>query len=155
MYHAYILQVSLLPCRYVVHCNQHAGATGEDYLTPTQRAHRQVKRLKTLLQQAQKDLEQKDSDIVKLTKEVVELRLYKAALSSPEDRSNSSDAITVRENDQTPMGDGVDGGVVCNSVADMTSSYADSGHYEDYTNSSVHSKDSVNLCEEFNSSVGL
>ncbi|KAJ8979627.1 hypothetical protein NQ317_015194 [Molorchus minor] len=75
--------------RYVFHCNQHAGATGEDYLTPTQRAHRQVKNLKYFLQQAKKDLEQKDSDILKLTKEVVELRLYKAALSSPEDKSNS------------------------------------------------------------------
>lgn len=71
------------------HCNQHAGATGEDYLTPTQRAQRQVKKLKYLLHQAQKDLDEKDSDILKLTKEVVELRLFKAALNSPEDKSNS------------------------------------------------------------------
>lgn len=75
--------------RYVYHCNQHAGSTGDDYLTPTQRAQKQVKKLKYLLQQAKKDLEEKDSDILKLTKEVVELRLYKAALNSPEDKSNS------------------------------------------------------------------
>lgn len=119
----------------MVHCNQHAGATGEDYLTPTQRAYKQVKRLKTLLQQAHNELERKDSDIVKLTKEVVELRLYKAALGSPEDKSTSSDAITVRENTSeqaTPI-----------DLGDMTGSFADSGHFEDYTNSSVHSKDSV------------
>lgn len=141
----------------MVHCNQHAGATGEDYLTPTQRAHKQVKRLKVLLQQAQKDLEQKDSDIVKLTKEVVELRLYKAALGSPEDKSNSSDVVTVRENsiDQTsPDGDVlVDGVGTVGHLGDMTGSYTDSGHFEDYTNSSVHSKDSVHTYEDFNQSV--
>ncbi|KAI4457056.1 grip domain [Holotrichia oblita] len=143
--------------KYVVHCNQHAGATGEDYLTPTQRAHRQVKRLKALLQQAQKDLEKKDNDIVKLTKEVVELRLYKAALSSPEDKSNSSDAVTVRENttdeQATPDGDVVDVSVVGNHLsADLSCSYADSGHYDDFTNSSVHSKESVVLSEDYSPS---
>ncbi|KAJ8953578.1 hypothetical protein NQ318_003000, partial [Aromia moschata] len=128
--------------KYVFHCNQHAGATGEDYLTPTQRAHRQVKKLKYLLQQAKKDLEQKDSDILKLTKEVVELRLYKAALNSPEDKSNSSDAVTVRENtseDVTPL----EAGIPNHVINEMSGSCADSGHFEDCTNSSVHSKDSV------------
>lgn len=139
----------------MVHCNQHAGATGEDYLTPTQRAHKQVKRLKTLLQKAQNDLEQKDSDIVKLTKEVVELRLYKAALNSPEDKSNSSDAVTVRENNEeqvTTAIDHIDGTVVSNHVG-MTCSYADSGHFEDFTNSSIHSKDSVHFSDDFIQSV--
>lgn len=131
----------LLFCRYVVHCNQHAGATGEDYLTPTQRAYKQVKRLKTLLQQAQNELERKDSDIVKLTKEVVELRLYKAALS-PEDKSTSSDAVTVREN-TSEQATPVDFDGTVNNLVDLTGSFADSGHFEDYTNSSVHSKDSV------------
>lgn len=145
--------------RYVVHCNQHAGITGEDYLTPTQRAHRQVKRLKSLLEQAQDDLEQKDSDIVKLTKEVVELRLYKAALSSPDDKSNSSDAVTVRENttdeQNTPESDLVDGTVIVNNLGDMTGSCADSGHFEDCANSSVHSKDSGHLCDDFTQSVSV
>lgn len=128
--------------RYVFHCNQHAGQTGEDYLTPTQRVHRQVKKLKQLLQQAQKELETKDSDILKLTKEVVELRLYKAALNSPEEKSNSSDAITVRENNTdeqiTPDVDAIDGSILQNT--EMTNSYTDSGHFEDYTNSPVDSK---------------
>uniref|UniRef100_A0AAR5PC19 GRIP domain-containing protein n=1 Tax=Dendroctonus ponderosae TaxID=77166 RepID=A0AAR5PC19_DENPD len=128
--------------KYVFHCNQHAGSTGEDYLTPTQRAHRQVQKLKHLLHQARKELEQKDSDIVALTKEVVELRLYKAALSSPEDKSNSSDAITVRENtseDTTPEADVIDS--VHHLPSDLNHSFADSGHYEDGTNSSIHSND--------------
>lgn len=128
------------------HCNQHAGVSGEEYLTPTQRAHRQVKKLKYLLNQAKNDLEQKDSDILKLTKEVVELRLYKAALNSPEDKSNSSDAVTVRENnsDESTPSDTVDN-ITRNHVCDvMTGSFADSGHFED-GNSSIHSKDSVHF----------
>ncbi|VEN51818.1 unnamed protein product [Callosobruchus maculatus] len=129
--------------KFVFHCNQHSGATGEDYLTPTQRAQRQVKKLKYLLHQAKKDLEEKDSDILKLTKEVVELRLYKAALSSPEDKSNSSDAVTVRENtsqEVTPE-DLVDKGM--GTSCEYNHSCADSGHFEDCTTSSVHSKDSM------------
>jgi chromosome segregation ATPase len=110
-------------------------------LTPTQRVHRQVKKLKHLLHQAKRDLEDKDSDILKLTKEVVELRLYKAALNSPEDKSNSSDAVTVRENtdeQMTPDVDTIDRSVLQN---EMTNSYTDSGHFEDYTNSPISSKD--------------
>ncbi|KAJ3646173.1 hypothetical protein Zmor_023771 [Zophobas morio] len=109
--------------KYVFHCNQHAGATGEDYLTPTQRVHRQVKKLKHLLQQAKKDLDEKDSEILKLTKEVVD------------------DAVTVRENtdeQMTPDVDTVDKSVLQN---EMTNSYTDSGHFEDYTNSPISSKD--------------
>ncbi|XP_055681877.1 protein quick-to-court, partial [Lutzomyia longipalpis] len=159
--------------KYVVHCSSYAGATGEDYLTPTQRAQRQIKRLREMLMLAKLDLEQKDSEILRLTKEVVELRLFKASLSSPEDRSNSSDAVTVRENtvndlqtstDVSPIVDMVDdgGGItklcprneifksnMANSQmieklcqSDMQSSFADSGHFEDMTTSSVHSKDS-------------
>ncbi|ERL85962.1 hypothetical protein D910_03377 [Dendroctonus ponderosae] len=103
---------------------------------------KQVQKLKHLLHQAKKELEQKDSDIVALTKEVVELRLYKAALSSPEDKSNSSDAITVRENtseDTTPEADVIDS--VHHLPSDLNHSFADSGHYEDGTNSSIHSND--------------
>lgn len=134
--------------KYVFHCNQHAGAVGDEYLTPTQRAQKQVRKLKHLLQQAKKDLEEKDSDILKLTKEVVELRLYKAALGSPEDKSNSSDAITVRENtsNETTPEDIVDG-ISNNVINELNSSLGDSGHFEDCTNSSVNSKDSV-LFEE-------
>lgn len=155
--------------KYVVHCSNYAGQTGEEYLTPTQRAQRHIHRLKVLLSQARMDLEQRDSEILRLTKEVVELRLFKASLSSPEDRSNSSDAVTVREandpktsSDVSPIVDMTDEcgskssprHLLHSSIAqvqyldkmshssEMQSSYADSGHFEDITTSSTHSKDS-------------
>ncbi|KAL3272764.1 hypothetical protein HHI36_014225 [Cryptolaemus montrouzieri] len=119
--------------RYIFHCNQNAAITGEEYLTPTQRAHRQIKKLKNLLHQAQIELEQKDSDILKLTKEVVELRLYKAAICSPEDRSNSSDAVTVRENnsDEQITPESVNGVNQMANGAESGHSHVDSGHFED------------------------
>jgi hypothetical protein len=163
--------------KYVVHCSNYAGATGDEYLTPTQRAQKHLRRLKELLAAARADLEQKDSEILRLTKEVVELRLFKATLSSPEECSKSSDCNsvpTVRENTTndlhtpaseiaSPMIDMVDDAFkssprhvaslnrtplhgiqhfdkLCHS--EMQSSFADSGHFEDITTSSIHSKDS-------------
>lgn len=161
--------------RYVVHCSNYAGQTGEDYLTPTQRAQKHLRRLKELLAAARADLEQKDSEILKLTREVVELRLFKASLSSPDECSKSSDCNsvpTVRENTTndlhtpaseiaSPMIDMVDEGCFKMSPrhssltrtpihhaqyklgnSEMASSFADSGHFEDITTSSIHSKDS-------------
>ncbi|ALC38239.1 qtc [Drosophila busckii] len=155
--------------KYVVHCSNYAGQVGADYLTPTQRAQRQIRRLKELLCIARQDLESKDTEILRLTREVVELRLFKASLSSPEERSASSDAVTVREaelktsQDVSPIVDMVDeANAKCSRQqqqqqlqamqmsAEMQSSYADSGHFEDLTMSSVHSKDSQTqseLCE--------
>ncbi|XP_057327828.1 protein quick-to-court isoform X2 [Microplitis mediator] len=83
--------------KYVVHCSNYNGDT-DQYLTPTQRSARQLRKLQTLLNEAKKDIEEKDREILRLTKEVVELRLYKASLNSPDDRTDSSDALTVREN---------------------------------------------------------
>lgn len=106
---------------------------------------------------------------------MVELRLFKASLSSPEDRSNSSEAVTVRENDLktsqdvSPIVNDPDepdalmskslspctklpsyhqrsGASFLDKImatsSEMQSSYADSGHFEDITTSSVNSKDS-------------
>ncbi|KAF5270687.1 hypothetical protein FQA39_LY01425 [Lamprigera yunnana] len=133
--------------KYVVHCPEHSGATN-DYLTPTQRAHKQVKRLKLLLHQTQKELDSKDTDILKLTKEVVELRLYKAALISPEDKSSSSDGVTVREVIAVDASNSIRG-------IELESSCTDSGHYEDLCNSSVHSKESGILEEIKTADVGV
>ncbi|XP_013179706.1 PREDICTED: uncharacterized protein LOC106126540 isoform X2 [Papilio xuthus] len=152
--------------RYVLHCSSHAGLAGDEYLTPTQRAQKQIRRLKALLCQAKKDLEKKDSEIFHLTKEVVELRLYKASICSPDEKSNSSEMVTIRENageasieesikckescrqydvtdsplfkDQTPTR--------CRN--EMQGSFTDSGHFEDLTNSSLHSKESVLLTND-------
>lgn len=63
-------------------------------------------------------------------------------MNSPEEKSNSSDAVTVREintDEQiTPDVDVIDGSILQNT--EMTNSYTDSGHFEDYTNSPVGSK---------------
>ncbi|KAJ8681146.1 hypothetical protein QAD02_016933 [Eretmocerus hayati] len=84
--------------RYVVHCSSHADS--EQYLTPTQRAARQVRKFQILLRDARKEIEEKECEIARLTKELVELRLYKASLSSPDDKTDNSaasEAATVRE----------------------------------------------------------
>lgn len=146
--------------RYVLHCSSHAGLTGEEYLTPTQRAQKQIRKLKNLLSQAKKDLEKKDSEIFHLTKEVVELRLYKASICSPDEKSNSSEIVTIRENadeiTDSPKHseargtsfDVTDGNLYkpqtptrCRN--EMQGSFTDSGHFDDLTNSSLHSKESI------------
>ncbi|XP_045774543.1 protein quick-to-court isoform X2 [Maniola jurtina] len=150
--------------RYVLHCSSHAGLAGEEYLTPTQRAQKQIRRLKSLLSQAKKDLEKKDSEIFQLTKEVVELRLYKASIFSPDEKSNSSEVVTVRENNEEPSIE--EESVKCKDVHrsfditdspmfkdqtptrcrnEMQGSFTDSGHFDDLTNSSLHSKESVHM----------
>lgn len=144
--------------KYVVHCSTYAGQVGQEYLTPTQRAQRHIRRLKELLQQARVDVEHRDSEIMKLTREVVELRLFKASLdrSSPEEKSNSSEAVTVKENndpktsaDVSPIVNDTDGeggaakhhhlstaNLTERLLANNSSSLADSGHFEDMTTTS-------------------
>lgn len=111
-----------------------------------------------MLKEAHKEIEEKDREILRLTKEVVELRLYKASLNSPDERTDSSDALTVRENNpfspESPSKDLPDEGVAEKSTSpdtpekrvhtDLPPSLADSGHFED---GSVHSKESVCLPE--------
>lgn len=143
--------------KYVVHCSNHSGDT-EQYLTPTQRAARQIRKFQILLKEAKKEIEEKNQEIVRLTKEVVELRLYKASLNSPEEKTDSSDAPTIRENDplspQSPTRDLPDEGRFEANASptspeiqvssDVPSSLADSGHFED---SSIHSKETTFLSE--------
>lgn len=111
-----------------------------------------------MLKEARKEIEEKDQEIFRLTKEVVELRLYKASLNSPDERTDSSDALTVRENNpfspESPTKDLPDEGTLPKvaspdtpekrAPSDLPSSLADSGHFED---GSIHSKDSVYLPE--------
>uniref|UniRef100_A0A336M3G4 CSON011423 protein n=2 Tax=Culicoides sonorensis TaxID=179676 RepID=A0A336M3G4_CULSO len=148
--------------KYVFHHSQFAGQSGSQYLTPTQRAQKHIKRLRELLLQAKLDMDEKESALLMLTKEVIELRSLKASLNSPEEKSNSSDAITVKENsindiansssDASPITADID---ECKSycqepqayyekkkdVSEMHSSFADSGLFEDMTNMSIHIKD--------------
>lgn len=111
-----------------------------------------------LLKDARKEIEEKDREILRLTKEVVELRLYKASLNSPDERTDSSDALTVRENNpfspDSPSKDLPDEGVGEKVASpetpekrvntDLPPSLSDSGHFED---GSVHSKESMCLPE--------
>lgn len=150
--------------RYVLHCSSHAGLAGDEYLTPTQRAQKQIRRLKSLLNQAKKDLDKKDSEIFHLTKEVVELRLYKASICSPDEKSNSSEIVTIRENtDEASLEqdspkreeacrsfDVTDSSIFKDQTPtrcrnEMQGSFTDSGHFDDLTNSSLHSKESVHI----------
>lgn len=148
--------------RYVLHCSSHAGLAGDEYLTPTQRAQKQIRRLKSLLSQVKKDLDKKDSEIFQLTKEVVELRLFKASVCSPDEKSNSSEIVTIRENAEdspvqdTPRLQKTSGSYdVTDSPLfketptrcrnEMQGSFTDSGHFDDLTNSSLHSKESVHM----------
>ncbi|XP_063972571.1 protein quick-to-court isoform X2 [Diachasmimorpha longicaudata] len=138
--------------KYVVHCSNQSGDGGE-YLTPTQRAAKQIRRYQTLLNDAKKEIDEKDREIMRLTKELVELRLYKASLNSPDERTDSSDALTVKENNpfspESPCKDlpEENGEKSPKSPVtpekrvetDLTRSLADSGHFE---NESVHSKES-------------
>ncbi|XP_066992581.2 protein quick-to-court isoform X2 [Anabrus simplex] len=121
--------------KYVVHCSPHAGETDE-YLTPTQRATRQIRRLKTLLQQTQKDLEQKDQDIFRLTKEVVELRLFKASLTC--DQTDGDGIRGDRESDgegkalgSSPVPSQEETRFKASDAKTSSPSLADSGHFED------------------------
>lgn len=168
--------------KYVVHCSPHMDGT-EEYLTPTQRANRQIRRLKALLTQAQKDIEQKDQDIIRLTKEVVELRLYKAPLVVPQMVTGSTDNIVVTQTTDTTdakeallqeqaggavLTDDKDVSSDCephkasssilldniNTTSDLPPSLADSGHFEDMV-SSVHSKDSLTHLGQSPHSPGL
>ncbi|XP_011306133.1 uncharacterized protein qtc [Fopius arisanus] len=142
--------------KYVVHCSNHNTETGE-YLTPTQRAAKQIRRYQTLLNDAKKEIDEKDREILRLTKEVVELRLYKASLNSPDERTDSSDALTVKENnpfspespckdlpeengEKSPTSPGTPEKRV---EVDLTLSLADSGHFED---ESIHSKEETAIC---------
>ena len=96
-----------------------------------------------LLSQAEKELELKDQDIMRLTKEVVELRLFKAALSTQTPVPQSSDETDSKEIDDDNKELKPDAGpssssiILDNTTCDLPSSLADSGHFEDIATSSV------------------
>lgn len=60
--------------KYVMHCSPHLESSEETYLTPTQRAVRQIRKLKVVLNQAKKEIEMRDAEIDRLKKELMELR---------------------------------------------------------------------------------
>ncbi|KAK2726356.1 protein quick-to-court-like isoform X2 [Artemia franciscana] len=142
--------------KYTVHCQDHHEKV-EEYLTPTQRANRTIRRLRIALQEAMVEIRQKDSEIQRLTKELVEVRLSR--IPSPPDtlvRSDSSpeivrnlEAVTSKslnsfDSRHPNMGN-------CSHPLSLPGrfddhqppSLTDSGHYDDITSPVYHSKESL------------
>ena len=111
------------------------NADNGHYLTPTQRAQKEIRVLKQMLINARKDLQNKDHDIIRLTNEITQLRLQCNSQTSPDDPSNSSDLVTVCENTIKNNNN-----EISHENLMVHSSYSDSGHYDDFTNSSISSK---------------
>lgn len=116
------------------------------------------------MKEARKEIDEKEQEIFRLTKELVELRLYKALLNSPEEKTDSSDAPTIRENksfspetptkskdspeeEQQQQQQQSPSSPLRTPEKKPDSSLVDSGHFED---GSVNSKESV-----FNAMAGL
>uniref|UniRef100_A0A1B6DGY6 GRIP domain-containing protein n=1 Tax=Clastoptera arizonana TaxID=38151 RepID=A0A1B6DGY6_9HEMI len=118
--------------RYVVHCSPHSTA-GDEYLTPTQRANRTIRKLKSLLTEAQSEIEEKDRQILRITKEVVQLRLLKVDSAAEVTEPDSSGRLNDTINEQAPIT--MNGGRLSSPlVVDLPASLADSGHFEDLSN---------------------
>ncbi|XP_022196312.2 uncharacterized protein LOC111053702 isoform X2 [Nilaparvata lugens] len=148
--------------RFVVHCSPHSHPdAGHEYLTPTQRANLTIRKLKQLLQDKQTELTDKEREIFRLTKEVVELRLVKAGSTidvtakqngspspSTPNKSIFNDLSTpstpvlskqrVNGTDQSNSPSAVDGVSPSPAavLADVPASLVDSGHFEDLNSSS-------------------
>lgn len=110
--------------KYIVHCSSHPEPN--EYLTPTQRANQQIRRLKALVEQARKDLEAKDENIFKLTKEVVELRLLRDEVdSSPVNSTPVKRAVNSEDSPACRVASQLE-----NEYGNSTS-LSDSGHFDD------------------------
>lgn len=98
--------------RYIVHCSpQHTDA--DEYLTPTQRANATIRKLRSMLSDAQSEVAARDDEIARLTRELVELRLGSV--------------------DDSPQRDEADSPVRKRGVPERMSphSLSDSGHFEE------------------------
>ena len=117
--------------RYIVHCSSSAHLPdAEEYLTPTQRAARQTRQLQASLREARRLADEREREVLRLTQELVELRMVKASAPASPERSSSSsgpEAPSVRE-------------LVAASCAGP--GLVDSGHFDD---GSEHSKESLRL----------
>lgn len=88
----------------------------------------------------------KDHDILRLTKEVVELRLFKASLTSGNEDQVDSGEHEEGGREGSEVGDEEkreEKGTPESEKTDPPASLADSGHFEDLTLSSVYSKGSL------------
>uniref|UniRef100_A0A146MAQ3 GRIP domain-containing protein n=2 Tax=Lygus hesperus TaxID=30085 RepID=A0A146MAQ3_LYGHE len=113
--------------KYIVHCSPTHGEP-EKYITPTQRATTTIRRLQSQLSLSQAEIQEKEQEIARLTRELVELRLGKAELDSP-----VHDPLSNGHSSRNGGGDidrlSVEVGRI--SVETTPCSLADSGHFED------------------------
>uniref|UniRef100_A0A0P4W162 GRIP domain-containing protein n=2 Tax=Scylla olivacea TaxID=85551 RepID=A0A0P4W162_SCYOL len=103
--------------KYVLHCRHNHDHDPEQYLTPTQRAARRIRELKSQLSEARREVQQRDTEIARLTRELVELRLLKARNPHWEDEEDEAEGEDGRREDKV---DGKDEGVVAPPPASRT-----------------------------------
>ncbi|XP_046673478.1 protein quick-to-court isoform X2 [Homalodisca vitripennis] len=124
--------------RYVVHCSPYSADT-DDYLTPTQRTNRTIRKLRNLLKEAQAELIEKDKEILRLRKEVVELRLLKVDSGAESNEGNGDEAPGLPSQGDLPQTDRQTPATsphlgYCSSPF-LAQSLSDSGHFEDLNSS--------------------
>ncbi|XP_045138612.1 uncharacterized protein LOC123520449 isoform X5 [Portunus trituberculatus] len=94
--------------KYVLHCRHNHDHDPEQYLTPTQRAARRIRELKSQLSEARREVQQRDTEIARLTRELVELRLLKARNPHWEDEEDEAEGEDGRREDKVDgKGEGV------------------------------------------------
>ncbi|KAI5713460.1 hypothetical protein M8J75_016597 [Diaphorina citri] len=127
--------------KYIVHCASHSDQDGE-YLTPTQRANRSIRRLRTLLAEAQAEIMDKENEIMRLTKELVEIRLNKASPDMKDGQDGTDGKHCDGHITSTTLEDNASSistnGAVSPQLGDLPLSLADSGHFEDLPCSNHH-----------------
>uniref|UniRef100_A0A8D8V9E3 GRIP domain-containing protein n=1 Tax=Cacopsylla melanoneura TaxID=428564 RepID=A0A8D8V9E3_9HEMI len=128
--------------KYIVHCSTQPENESE-YLTPTQRANKNMRRLRSMLAEAQVEIMDKENEIMRLTKELVELRLNKATSrdmkDEVEDNKHSCDSHHITSTTLEDNASSIStNGAVSPQLGDLPLSLADSGHFEDLPCSNHH-----------------
>lgn len=80
--------------KYAIHCCPSNGNGNQDYLTPTQRANRTIRQLKTLLKESEAECNYKDLKIQQLTRELVAMRLEHAECEGNGQKNGEIDAVS-------------------------------------------------------------
>ncbi|KAL4089861.1 hypothetical protein QTP88_024808 [Uroleucon formosanum] len=116
---------------YLHYCPSNIGS--EEYLTPTQRSSRTIRNLRRLLNEAHSELNDKDTEIDRLKKENIELKVkcgYETANDSiAEGDENEDTARFIPSKEQTPE---LDSTKLSRSFLNPSPSPADSGHGDEY-----------------------
>ncbi|XP_060872447.1 protein quick-to-court isoform X2 [Metopolophium dirhodum] len=116
---------------YLHYCPSNIGS--EEYLTPTQRSSRTIRNLRRLLNDAHSELNDKDTEIDRLKKENIELKVkcgYETANNSIAEGNEDEDtARFIPSKEQTPE---LDSTKLSRSFLNPSPSPADSGHGDEY-----------------------